>query len=705
MVSKIKSFRALLYSLVPLAMLTLLFAQQAVADCLAPTACIECHASIGYPAPEVLESLAEGTCEVGDFGLGHNLSMPRFIHRAAMLDDNRVLLTGGAYAIWRITNTVDMFDPTNNSITPAAAMSVKRWSHTASTLADGRVLVTGGRTGVSTNPASSFFGVVLDVAELYDPATDSWSPTGSMNVARRSATSTLLPDGRVLICGGGDSVSTGSQNSIQSCETYDPTTGTFTVVGNMTAARTAHSVNLLDDGTVLIAGGSVGPGTGSPTTLAEIFDPATNMFAAVGPMNFPHLAQTGAKMRDGRVMLAASYYGPGNITNESEIYDPVSRTFTIADSLFKQRIDIGGQPLLDGTVLVAGGVATGAFGSVFHSSSEVYDPNTGQWSLSGIMGDGRDEFSGVLLNDGRVLVAGGFTRDPGSRLLGSVEIYSPGLSQQIAGLLNVVGDLPKAAFSGKKGKKGDEDGQKMLLKEVEKNIGKEIDKGIYKKALTHAKKLPNLIHKKVSDPAAEAQLVSIAQVLINSLNQKLSPNLPPTVAPAATPAAGTEPLPVNFTANASDPDGTIASVLWIFGDGDISSDPNPTHTYACDGDYTATVQVTDNQGAVASGEVTVSVASAGGPVTYDCDVQPVFNANCISCHGSSGGLNLQSCENLQLGHPHPVIDPGSKETSHLWEAIDAGDMPQVGGRLPQSDIDDIGAWIDSLNPLDPDFCD
>ena len=394
-----RSISGFLFSLVILAVVPL---QSALADCRAPVACIECHAAIGYPPPNVLENIAQGTCERGDFNLGPSLSLPRFIHRASLLDDDRVLLTGGAFAIWQITNTVDIFDPATNSIAPAAAMSVKRWSHTATTLPDGRVLVAGGRTGLSSTPTSPFFGVVLDTAELYDPATDSWSPTGSMNVARRSHTQTLLPDGRVLICGGGDNVSTSAQNAIASCETYDAATGMFTVVGNMTTPRLAHSVNLLDDGTVLIAGGSNGAGTSAPTNLAELYDPTTNTFAPVGPMNFPHLAQVGAKLRDGRVVFPASYYGSGGITDDSEIYDPATQTFAVIDNMFKQRIDIGGQTLLDGTVLVAGGVATGAFGSIFHSSSEVYDPAEDRWRLSGIMADGRDEFSGVLLNDGRV---------------------------------------------------------------------------------------------------------------------------------------------------------------------------------------------------------------------------------------------------------------------------------------------------------------
>ena len=141
--------RALLCNLVPVFFLMSLPVTQAVADCRAPAACLTCHATFGYPPPAVLESIAEGTCEVGDFSRGHDLSMPRFIHKAAELPDGRALLTGGAYALWQVTSTTDIFDPADNSITPGPAMSVKRWSHTATTLQDGRVLVAGGRTGLS----------------------------------------------------------------------------------------------------------------------------------------------------------------------------------------------------------------------------------------------------------------------------------------------------------------------------------------------------------------------------------------------------------------------------------------------------------------------------------------------------------------------------------------------------------------------------
>ena len=320
------------------------------------------------------------------------------------------------------------------------------------------------------------------------------------------------------------------------------------------------------------------------------------------------------------------------------------------------------------------------------------------------MADGRDEFSGALVRDGRVLITGGFTRDPGSRLLDSIEIYSAGLTQQVDGLLNVVGDLPLSVF------KGGSSGQMAVLDKVNA-VGPKVGTAgsgavDYEMALEATYKLQDKIDKKVKGAEARLQLHAIVEVLVNSLNQQLSPNQPPTVTAVATPDSGVEPLTVSFMSDANDPDGSIAATLWIFGDGGISSDAHPVHTYQCDGDFTAKVQVTDNEGAVADDEVAVMVASAGGPVTYDCDVQPVFNANCISCHGSSAGLNLQTCDDTQQGSNRgPVIDPGTKETSVLWQRIDAGTMPPIGGQIPQSDIDGIGAWIDSLNPLDPDFCD
>ncbi len=129
----------------------------ALAECRAPASCISCHAGIpNSPPPEVLEAIGPASCEVGDFTRGLNMTVPRFIHRTAKLADGRVLLTGGQVQnapVSVITNSVDAFNPGDNSVTPVGPMTIRRWSHTATTLADGRVLVTG-EPGPRLPPAS-----------------------------------------------------------------------------------------------------------------------------------------------------------------------------------------------------------------------------------------------------------------------------------------------------------------------------------------------------------------------------------------------------------------------------------------------------------------------------------------------------------------------------------------------------------------------
>ncbi len=87
-------------------------------------------------------------------------------------------------------------------------------------------------------------------------------------------------------------------------------------------------------------------------------------------------------------------------------------------------------------------------------------------------------------------------------------------------------------------------------------------------------------------------------------------NQPPTAVAEATPTSGTAPLTVNFTgSNSSDPDGTIQSYSWDFGDGNSSTQADPTHTYSTAGTYTAVLTVTDDAGATGTDQVTITVSS------------------------------------------------------------------------------------------------
>lgn len=88
------------------------------------------------------------------------------------------------------------------------------------------------------------------------------------------------------------------------------------------------------------------------------------------------------------------------------------------------------------------------------------------------------------------------------------------------------------------------------------------------------------------------------------------PNQPPVAVIDANPASGDAPLTVNFSSAASyDPDGNIAAYHWDFGDGQTSTEANPTHIYPDNGTFVAILTVTDNQGATASDNVPITVNS------------------------------------------------------------------------------------------------
>jgi hypothetical protein len=143
-------------------------------------------------------------------------------------------------------------------------MKTGRWLHTATLLQDGRVLVTGGRS-----PQDS----VYKSAETYDPATGTFHSAGSMHEARQQQTATLLPDGRVFIAGG--YWQDGQQyRSLSSTEMFDPAAGKFRSIGSMGAPRYEHTATLLDDGRVLIAGGGdVGNSGGAGVNPAVLYQP------------------------------------------------------------------------------------------------------------------------------------------------------------------------------------------------------------------------------------------------------------------------------------------------------------------------------------------------------------------------------------------------------------------------------------------------
>jgi uncharacterized protein (TIGR03437 family) len=263
-------------------------------------------------------------------------------------------------------------------------------------LPSGKVLIAGGWTNVDETTAS---------AELYDPATGTFTATGPMTVAR-SGHAALLNTGKVLIAGGG---AWQDANAAASADLYDPATGTFTATGNM-HEPSCDSATLLPNGKVLITR-SVIPGTGTEVRHAELYDPSAGTFAFTADTVFYHNGPTGTLLLNGKVLIAGGDIGNGDGNSDAaELYDPATGTFAFTGNLTSGREQDAATLLPDGTVLFAGGhgfVPVPGGGSDNLASAETYNPATGAFTAAGAMITGRDLLLATLLNNGKVLITGG----------------------------------------------------------------------------------------------------------------------------------------------------------------------------------------------------------------------------------------------------------------------------------------------------------
>ena len=283
-------------------------------------------------------------------------------------------------------------------------MADSRSGHTATLLPDGKVLVTGG--GLEGLPS----------AELYDPATCSFTVTGHMADSRSGHTATLLSNGKVLVTGGrylGD---------VASAELYDPATGSFSPTGSMTTPRKEDTATLLPNGKVLVTGGHGWSFPLSGRFTAELYDPATSSFTATGIMATVRSAHTATLLSNGKVLVTGGYYTGG--VASAELYDPAVGSFRPTGSMATERGRHTATLLPNGKVLVTGGIG-GGFGGLpaqWLRSAELYDPATGSFSPTGTMATERGAHTATLVSNGKVLVAGGVNR---STSIASAELYEP----------------------------------------------------------------------------------------------------------------------------------------------------------------------------------------------------------------------------------------------------------------------------------------
>jgi Kelch motif protein len=295
------------------------------------------------------------------FTITGSMTTARRFHSATLLLDGRVLIAGG-YASNSVVATAELYDPATGTFTPSASLRTGQGAPTSTLLRDGRVLIAGGFTSWPQmanaeiyDPIDARFTTAGDYggtryvcdfcspatlladgnvllarsqpAQLFDPISGAFSQSGGPNVVDR-ATATLLPNGKVLLTGGG------SLGRISSTEFFDPVIGAFVPGPDMLDRRLWHSATLLPDGTTLLVGGETDLCDGNfcffagSLASAELYNTAET-FIPAGRMTTRRAAHTATLLPDGSVLITGgvSYEGIGAFLGTlatAELYRPAA---------------------------------------------------------------------------------------------------------------------------------------------------------------------------------------------------------------------------------------------------------------------------------------------------------------------------------------------------------------------------------------------
>ena len=203
----------------------------------------------------------------GVWTIGPPMSVSRARHTATLLPGGDVLVAGGATTfhgeVGSVTASAEIYSPRTNSWRAAAPMSIPRYVHQAALLANGRVLVAGGWSATSNTDASKAS------VEIYDPAANRWATAGSLVAARAEFVMVRLLDDRLLAVAGVGR----SYRLVDSAEIYDPAIGTWQSTGKLAEVKMWPAAVVLADGRVLLAGGATDVGAYHRTVLSEMYAP------------------------------------------------------------------------------------------------------------------------------------------------------------------------------------------------------------------------------------------------------------------------------------------------------------------------------------------------------------------------------------------------------------------------------------------------
>jgi N-acetylneuraminic acid mutarotase len=234
---------------------------------------------------------ASGAVEIYDpvsdtWDMGPYVPAGAVFSEAVTLGDGRVFLVGGIQE-GAVTGATFLYSPKDNTWSPGPSLATPRALPSVTLLENGSVLVSGGMGG-----PDGYAGIAS--AELFDPTGNSWSPAGEMSTTRLLPVTVRLADGRVISAGGADS-NYGDAAALSSADIYDPATNTWTTAASMSVGRILPVGGVLSDGTVVVAGGGSLPGGVTVMeSSSERYDPVRNVWTAAGSMSTPRYGAAAA---------------------------------------------------------------------------------------------------------------------------------------------------------------------------------------------------------------------------------------------------------------------------------------------------------------------------------------------------------------------------------------------------------------------------
>ena len=314
------------------------------------------------------------TCELYDIASGtytvtDSMKDARFYHTSVELDNGKIMVMGGFNGFNDTLNSCEIFDPTTELWTITTSMNYKRYYHTSTLLDDGRVLVAGGYGYKLGDPQLP--GTYLTSCEIYDPSSETWTETGSLNEARNQHGATLLSGGNVLVAGGINKTWNYDFVSLDSAEIFDVGTETWTEVSSMNHQRDNVNLILMPNSKVFVSGGSMGQERDTYADTIEIYDANADTWTlSSSKMTYKRHYHLCDMLNNNQILIAGGYsFAPtGGVSKRVEIYDILTDTFSVSSNLqipsyFGTLTEIDSD-----NVLCVGGVNGG-----YISDSQVYD--------------------------------------------------------------------------------------------------------------------------------------------------------------------------------------------------------------------------------------------------------------------------------------------------------------------------------------------